>query len=130
MSGEEDADPVLEGLCRRCGLCCHEKVRFGERVVITDIPCPYLDPETNACRVYSERLVRQPRCSTAADSVRANSLPDDCPYVGGNAAYLAPHLLTEHPEYEQAVDALFPGRKEGLLPRSAAMAARRRRRGG
>lgn len=101
-----------EALCRRCGMCCHEKVRFGEQVVITDIPCQYLDPKTNLCTVYPERLTKQPRCSSAEDSLKANSLPEDCPYVGGISEYLAPHLLSEHPEYERAIDALFPGRKE------------------
>lgn len=116
-----------EALCRRCGVCCHEKVRFGEQVVITDIPCPFLDPENNLCRVYPERYARQPRCASAEDSVGGGTLPDDCPYVGGLDNYPAPHLLIEHPEYERAVNALFPGRKEGALARSAVMAALRGR---
>lgn len=116
-----------EALCRRCGMCCHEKVRFGEQVVITDIPCEFLDTETNMCRVYGERLTKQPRCSSAEDSVKANSLPNDCPYVGGVDGYLEPHVLAEHPEYEQAVNALFPGRQEGRLTRSKIMAKRYRR---
>lgn len=114
-----------EALCRRCGVCCHEKVRFGEQVVITDIPCPFLDTETNTCTVYAERFTKQPRCSSAEDSAKANSLPGDCPYVGGIADYLTPHLLVDHPEYEKAVDALFPGRREGRLPTSKAMLRKR-----
>lgn len=109
------ADKAREALCRRCGVCCHEKVRFGEQVVITDIPCQYLDLETNQCTIYPERLEKQPRCSSADDSVRAKSLPGDCPYVAGLDDYLEPHLLSEHPEYEKAIDALFPGRREGKL---------------
>lgn len=101
-----------EALCRRCGLCCHEKVRFGDQVVITDIPCQFLDPETKLCRVYPERFAKQPRCASAEDSLAANSLPGDCPYVGGRSNYQTPHLLKEHPEYEKAVNALFPGRRE------------------
>ena len=126
---KEKAEKALaahEALCRRCGLCCHEKVRFGDQVVITDIPCQFLDPATNLCTVYPERLTRQPRCSSAEDSIKANSLPGDCPYVGGLSGYPNPHLLIEHPEYEQAINALFPGRREGTLPKSAAMARRRR----
>ncbi|MDR1520461.1 MAG: hypothetical protein LBU23_10015 [Planctomycetota bacterium] len=100
-----------EELCRRCGVCCHEKARFGSLVVITDIPCRFLDPATRLCRVYPDRLSRQPRCSSAADSLLAGTLPADCPYVQGAAGYRAPHLLSGHPEYEQAVNALFPERK-------------------
>lgn len=110
--GKKAFDP--ETLCRRCGICCHEKVRFGEQVVITDIPCPFLDVETNLCTVYPERFVKQPRCASAEDSVNGNTLPDDCPYVGGLAGYRAPHLLSEHPEYERAVNALFPDRAERI----------------
>lgn len=106
-----------EALCRRCGVCCHEKVRFGEQVVITDIPCQFLDLDTNLCTVYPDRLSKQPRCSTAEASLQANALPGDCPYVGGADGYLDPHLLSEHPEYENAINALFPGRKEGKLRR-------------
>lgn len=116
----------MEHLCRRCGLCCHEKIRFGDQVVITDVPCRFLDTTTARCTVYPERFQRQARCSSAADSVLANSLPGSCPYVGGHSQYLDPHLLCEHPEYEQAVDALLPGRKEGKLPRSRILAARHR----
>ncbi len=101
-----------ERLCRRCGRCCYEKVRFGDQVVITDIPCQFLDCATNACSVYPERFVKQPRCSSAEDSVKANTLPGDCPYVGGASEYQAPHFLSEHPEYEQAINTLFPDRKE------------------
>ena len=98
-----------ETLCRRCGGCCYEKVRFGEQVVITDIPCQYLDCKTRLCTVYLERLEKQPRCASAADSIEAGTLPGDCPYVGGRADYQAPHLLREHPEYRNAVTALFRG---------------------
>lgn len=100
-----------EALCRRCGGCCYEKVRFGEQVVITDIPCPFLDLATNLCTVYPERFRRQLRCSSADDSIRAGGLPGDCPYVGGLSNYPEPHLLAEHPEYERAIAALYPGAK-------------------
>lgn len=117
MDGErrdETNDAAFEDLCRRCGVCCHEKVRFGDQVVITDIPCPFLDVETNLCAVYPERFIKQPRCSPAEDSAKANALPGNCPYVGGLDGFVEPHLLSEHPEYEKAVDTLFPDRKEGL----------------
>jgi uncharacterized cysteine cluster protein YcgN (CxxCxxCC family) len=112
---EKRTEEEREALCRRCGICCHEKVRFGGQVVITDIPCDYLDLETNLCTIYPERLTKQPRCSSVEDSIKANSLPGDCPYVGGLSDYQTPHLLSDHPEYERAINVLFPGRKEGRL---------------
>ncbi|MDR1613150.1 MAG: hypothetical protein LBT97_10285 [Planctomycetota bacterium] len=99
-----------ENLCRRCGVCCHEKVRFGDQVVITDIPCPFLDEETNLCAVYPDRFEKQPRCSSADQSAGVNGLPGDCPYVADRKNYRAPHLLSAHPEYEQAINALYPDR--------------------
>jgi Uncharacterized conserved protein len=105
------SDDEREALCRRCGICCHEKIRFGEMVVITDVPCKFLDVETNLCTVYEERFSRQPLCTTAARSAEAGALPDDCPYVGGISKYPAPQLLSDHPEYERAVDTMFPERK-------------------
>ncbi len=106
-----------EAVCRRCGRCCHHKVRFGDIVVITDVPCEFLDPETNACTVYPRRFAEQPLCSTAEASVKTGALPGDCPYVGGASGYNAPFLLSEHPEYEQAVNALFPERVAADKPR-------------
>ncbi len=107
-----------EALCRRCGVCCHHKVRFGDVVVITDVPCEFLDTATNLCAVYPERFRRQPLCSTAESSVAAGALPGDCPYVGGKSDYPAPVLLADHPEYEQAVNAIFPERL-GHAPKPA-----------
>lgn len=126
--GDAAEEAMREALCRRCGVCCHQKVRFGEVVVITDVPCEFLDTATNACTVYAERYVRQPLCSSAEVSVESGTLPDDCPYVGGRDGYVAPLLLRDHPEYEQAVNALFPERPKGGLSR-ARIAAKRYGRG-
>lgn len=124
----DNHDALYENLCRRCGVCCHQKVRFGDVVVITDVPCDYLDIATNTCTVYSERFMRQPLCSTAEKSVEIGALPEDCPYVGGVADYSAPVLLKDHPEYEQAVNALFPERV-GFKPGKAAIKNLKYRRG-
>ena len=109
-SKDAGADALSEALCRRCGRCCHQKIRFGEVVVITDVPCEFLDPLTSLCTVYPERFSRQPLCSSAAVSAEAGALPDDCPYVAGLSEYVAPLSLEDHPEYEQGVNSLFPGR--------------------
>ncbi len=106
-----DAEENRENLCRRCGMCCHHKVRFGNVVVITDVPCEFLDATTTLCAVYPERFARQPLCSSAEASVKSGALPEDCPYVGGRAGYAAPILLRDHPEYEEAVNELFPERR-------------------
>lgn len=115
-----------ESVCRRCGRCCHHKIRFGDAVVISDLPCDYLDPVTNLCTVYPERYARQPLCSSAEISADIGVLPDDCPYVGGRSNYAAPLLLEEHPEYEADVNALFPERaaKTALRTPSAAQLGR------
>jgi uncharacterized cysteine cluster protein YcgN (CxxCxxCC family) len=102
-----------EALCRRCGLCCHEKIRIGEQVIITDIPCRHLDTETNLCRIYDNRAELEPRCLSAAESAKGFGLPGDCPYVAGISNYQEPHLLREHPEYEKIVDILYPERAGG-----------------
>lgn len=116
----DDPDPMrqaaLESLCRRCAVCCHQKVRFGDVVVITDVPCEFLDPATNKCTVYPERYRKQPLCSSAEISAESGTLPADCPYVGGRSDYRDPLLLSEHPEYEDAVNALFPERVSGGKP--------------
>lgn len=108
--GNDGARREWERVCRRCGRCCRHKIRFGETVVITDIPCEFLDPLTNLCTVYPERYSRQPLCSSAGISLAIGVLPDDCPYVGGRSGYAAPLLLEEHPEWEDDVNAVFPER--------------------
>ena len=100
-----------ENWCLRCGRCCHEKIRLDDgRVLITDIPCDYLDAATRLCRVYDDRSRRQMRCQSASASAEVGALPGDCPYALVVEDYLVPFLLTERPEYSDLVDALYPGR--------------------
>ena len=106
-----DQTQDTENICRRCGICCHEKIRMGEQIIITDIPCKHLDVATNQCRIYDQRAELEPRCLSAAESARGNGLPGTCPYVAGIANYQEPHLLCEHPEYQLMVDFLYPGCK-------------------
>ncbi|MCC8109144.1 MAG: hypothetical protein LIQ30_08905 [Planctomycetes bacterium] len=110
MATDDDALEAYENLCTRCGVCCHQKVRFGDVVVITDVPCEFLDTETNLCTVYPDRFAKQPLCSSAATSVTLQSLPADCPYVRNVVGYRAPVRLEDHPEYEDAINSLFPER--------------------
>lgn len=131
VSEQDDANErkrrheAMEAICRRCGRCCRQKVRFGDVVVITDVPCEFLDPKTNACTVYPQRLFKQPLCSAIDVAISNGAQPDDCPYVGGNADYRAPLLLEEHPEYREAVDSLFPKTPRIALSPGGGTAAQR-----
>ena len=127
MASGSDADDggraaAYEALCRHCGICCHHKVRDGAVVVITDVPCEFFDAATCLCTVYPRRFEEQPQCATAETSVMAGTLPDTCPYVGGRSNYRAPLFLRDHPEYEEAINRIFPERVAGKLLKNAAKA--------
>ena len=80
-----------EALCQRCGRCCYEKVEFEGTVYYTDIPCQFLDMETNTCHVYAERDKLRPGCvRLMPDHVPRGFLPADCPYVADLKNYKAP----------------------------------------
>lgn len=113
-------EAAYEALCRRCGICCLQKVRDGATVVITDVPCQFLDVMTCLCTVYPRRFEEQPQCATAAASVEAGTLPETCPYVGGRSNYRAPLMLADHPEYEDAINRIFPERLAGKVLKGAA----------
>ena len=103
-----------EGWCRRCGRCCHEKIRLDDgQVLITDIPCEHLDIDTRLCRVYADRSRRQARCQSATASSEVGALPGDCPYAMVVEGYPAPLMLTDHPEYADLVELVHPGRRGG-----------------
>ncbi len=105
----DPVDPVLpEDLCERCGICCFEKFYLDDgRLLITDVPCEYLDPETRLCRIYGTRIWKNKRCLTAAKAKAMGVLPATCPYVRNDPDYQPPLLLSEHPEYEKLVRELF-----------------------
>jgi len=74
-----------ESLCRRCGLCCYEKVRGADGTWVLDLsrPCPWLDESDHSCRIYSRRLAVYPRCRriTVLRALFAGYLPANCGYV-------------------------------------------------
>ncbi len=73
-----------EQKCHRCGLCCHEKVLYGDTLVIDlDSWCEFYDPKTKQCTVYAERFVHSQRCKkmTRWRAMFAPYLTDDCAYV-------------------------------------------------
>ena len=85
-----------ESICRRCGRCCYEKVDFEGRIYYTEMPCEFLDTETNLCRVYTERDVKRPGCVRLTDEIlKKGVMPEDCPYVSDIKNYPAPTLLDD-----------------------------------
>jgi len=82
-----------ESICCRCGRCCYEKVDFEDRIYYTELPCEFLDTETNLCRVYTERDVKRPGCVRLTDEILPKGImPADCPYVSDIENYPAPTL--------------------------------------
>jgi len=85
-----------ESICCRCGRCCYEKVDFEGRIYYTELPCEFLDTETNLCRVYTERDVKRPGCVRLTDEILPKGImPADCPYVSDIDNYPAPTLLDD-----------------------------------
>jgi len=85
-----------ESICCRCGRCCYEKVDFEDRIYYTELPCEFLDTETNLCRVYTERDVKRPGCVRLTDEILPKGImPADCPYVSDIQNYPAPTLLDD-----------------------------------
>ena len=85
-----------ESICCRCGRCCYEKVDFEGRIYYTELPCEFLDTETNLCRVYTERDVKRPGCVRLTDEILPKGImPADCPYVSDLDNYTAPTLLDD-----------------------------------
>jgi uncharacterized cysteine cluster protein YcgN (CxxCxxCC family) len=71
-----------EEICERCGRCCYEKYNYRGKIFYTNIPCQYLDTETNLCRIYNRRTELNPDCvKLTPELVKAGILPEDCPYV-------------------------------------------------
>lgn len=87
----EAGDLTWEALCRRCGGCCYEKIDFQGVIYYTDVPCEFLDLQTNHCRVYAERVEKRPGCvRLTREHLPRGFLPAHCPYVAGIENYPAP----------------------------------------
>jgi hypothetical protein len=90
---ERDAGQVeerREGICRRCGRCCYQKLLLGDIVVYTNVPCPHLDLETKLCTVYERRHEVNPDCLGVEDGLRRGVFRADCPYAEGVPGYRPP----------------------------------------
>jgi len=72
-----------EQICNRCGLCCFEKtISKQNRVIITPIPCRFLDLHTRECKVYHKRFTVGEDCQQLTPEIVAtvNWLPEECAY--------------------------------------------------
>ncbi len=76
-------DREWEALCRRCGLCCFEKIENDNGVIFfTRTPCRYLDVVTRQCKVYERRFDINPECVKLTPRLvkTISWLHDDCGY--------------------------------------------------
>ncbi len=109
-----------EGLCRRCGKCCHAAVRVYDRLVLlSDLPCRYLayqDDGKALCTVYYLRELTGWCHKTSTESVRKQLYPPDCPYVQGIPHYRGKVELSAE-EFEQIKPVLQKIFKGWPLPR-------------
>jgi uncharacterized cysteine cluster protein YcgN (CxxCxxCC family) len=85
-----------DAICSRCARCCYEKIDFEGDIYYTDVPCEFLDLETNLCCVYTERESKRPGCvHLTQENIKKGFLPEDCPYVVDIEDYPAPSLQDE-----------------------------------
>ena len=66
------------------------RARPVKRPVCPDIPCRYLDVETNLCTVYDRRQVVNLDCLGVEEGARRGVFPADCPYVRDIPGYRPP----------------------------------------
>jgi hypothetical protein len=72
-----------EDICNRCGLCCFEKyIDEHDRLIITTIPCRFLDIFSRECKVYHKRFKVGEDCQKLTPELVATVdwLPDECAY--------------------------------------------------
>ena len=86
-------DPLIawEQSCRRCGLCCFEKViEENGRIRTTTVACRYLDIVTRECKVYAKRQAVESTCVKLTPEIVATVdwLPEECAYRKGQVSRL------------------------------------------
>lgn len=98
-------DPKWDSYCRRCGLCCFEKIE-DERgnIFYTQTPCRYLDVVSRRCKVFERRFEICPSCiKLAPELVRTlRWLPPSCGYR---------RLLAESDEKPESISEMCFSRK-------------------
>lgn len=114
-----------EGLCRRCGICCHSSIRIKDKMVLLkDLPCKYLiirEDEKTFCSVYNIKELTGWCHRISPESVRKQLFPSDCPYVEGISHYKGKIDLPkeEFEEIKPILKNIFKGlpRPEYVRPR-------------
>ncbi len=83
MKNGKELHLTWENLCKKCGLCCFEKIEDEQGTIFfTSIPCRYLDVVTRECRIYPRRFEIYPDCIKLTEDL-VRKLPwlhDDCGY--------------------------------------------------
>ena len=73
-----------DDICTQCGACCYQRDRVGGELVIhKELPCRFLDTDSQLCTVYDTRLQTCVECKrvTIFHALFSRYLPDDCGYV-------------------------------------------------
>lgn len=73
-----------EDICKRCGLCCHERTVYPDALVIFRCaPCIHFEESTSLCTVYGERFKVCKDCSkmTLFKAMFDDSIPQSCAYA-------------------------------------------------
>lgn len=73
-----------ESHCKKCGLCCHEKIIVDKTLVVDlDSYCEHYDLKTKTCKIYAHRFIDSVRCKkvTPFKAMFAPYLPPSCGYV-------------------------------------------------
>ncbi len=104
-SRDDEALQAHEARCLRCGRCCYAKLLVEDRIIYTDIPCRYMDVETNLCRVYERRHEVNPDCLGVEAGTKRGVFPADCPYVKDIPGYRAPILDVGRSELAELLEA-------------------------
>ncbi|MGD0584481.1 MAG: hypothetical protein ABSA86_01720 [Oryzomonas sp.] len=83
MTDAFESDNQWDGLCKRCGLCCFEKLEDERGTIFyTQTPCRYLDVTTRLCKVFERRFEINPSCMKLTPELVSTLrwLPGDCGY--------------------------------------------------
>jgi len=73
----------LEAKCKRCGICCHYKLKInGVIYIFMNEPCSYLKKEDGVatCNTYETRLNTDVSCINLENAIKEQILPYECGY--------------------------------------------------
>ena len=91
-------DERWDSYCKRCGLCCFEKIE-DERgnIFYTQTPCRYLDVVSRKCKIFERRFEIYTSCiKLTPELVRTlRWLPPDCGYRKTVAGCEEPENITK-----------------------------------